>query len=180
MAKSKEPPLILAFISIAAGVYPLLLSLDIILGGSASLNVPVWVGVLASSIFILAGLALLTRKIEWLSKLFGLSILVSFAVIGNWIAFGVGERTCSVEIFAFGQDTSGLMCRIPFGYGAILLNGIMLFMTLSFLAKKLGNELVSKIIGKINNGILLITLFPFLIFLVVPVIYGIVKDKLKS
>lgn len=56
-----------------------------------------------------------------------MGLFPALAAIGNWIAFGVGGRVCSGSVlFWTGGNWSGLACRIPFGFGAIMTNGILL------------------------------------------------------
>ena len=176
----KEPPVFIALLCITAGIYPLLLSLDIIPDGSKGLNAPVWVGVVASSVFILAGVALLTKKHKGLNQFFGIMIMLAFSAIGNWVAFGVGERTCGVEIFVLSQEASGILCRIPFGYGAILVNGLILAILFNAIAKRLKNEKLTKLLNKANKVVLLIIFFPLLVLMIIPLIYKAGKEYLAN
>jgi hypothetical protein len=63
-------------------------------------------------------------------------------MLGNWIAFGAGERACSGSISLpwlwRESDFSGLGCRIPFGLGALITDAFLCYMMVSMLQKALG------------------------------------------
>ena len=100
------------------------------------LRVPAWVAHMAASTFVIAGLALVAGlfELDWLQRGLGLAVTVVLLVVFAWIAFGPGERACSVSIPLMRTDASALMCRGAFGAGAVLMAvflGLLLWRTLS-------------------------------------------------
>jgi hypothetical protein len=120
------------------GVAPILGSLQII-PYPLTPGTPMWVGIAAGAIFILAGAAVIngyvfgggehfetraTPAVRRVQNIFGFTILATFAAIGGWIAVGEGERNFSSSISlpfweseGRGNDSVG---RVVFGFGAMI------------------------------------------------------------
>jgi hypothetical protein len=87
------------------------------------LKVPAWVAYAAAAAFVLAGFVIFAvearraRLYRWLV----VALLVAMLTPGAWIAFGAGDRACTVGSGLLDFGASGLTCRAPFGVGAILL-----------------------------------------------------------
>jgi hypothetical protein len=85
------------------------------------LKAPAWVAFTACGAFGLAGLCLIaqatgaTRTQNWL----GVALSLALVLPGLWVAFGPGERECTVSL-PFLQFVSTAVCRGAFGIGAAL------------------------------------------------------------
>jgi len=92
-----------------------------------NLRVPAWIAYVAVSAFVFAGLSLVAstlgaRRLQgWLAVVLMLAMLVP----GAWIAFGPGERHCSVSFSFVRSIAPGTMCRGAFGIGAIIVAAIL-------------------------------------------------------
>ena len=87
------------------------------------LRVPAWVAYVADSAFVLAGLCLLAGAIEvnWLQRLLGIAVALSLFVVSLWVAFGPGERECSMSIPFLQTVAPDALCRGAFGVGSLLI-----------------------------------------------------------
>ncbi|MCP5269350.1 MAG: hypothetical protein H6943_10000 [Zoogloeaceae bacterium] len=177
----------LAFI--AAGVMPMLAAFDIGPLRQADINGPPWLGFAAGGVFVAAGAVVaLDKDLPWLRDVLVLSILVGMAAIINWIAFGVGERVCSGG-FSFGffgadSDLAGLGCRIPFGFGALITNAMVLFFMVEMLQKRLGGPPLLTKTKKMAEWLIILSLSPLLIVMVLVLAMraggGILLTRLKT
>ena len=86
------------------------------------LHVPAWVAYVAASAFVFAGLCLLAGAldIKWLQEWLGIAVTLSLFVVSLWIAFGPGERACSMSIPFVQTVAPDALCRGAFGLGALL------------------------------------------------------------
>ncbi len=126
----------------ACGVAPILGSLDII-PYTLTPGTPVWVGIAAGAVFVLAGAALIngyafgggedfearaTPGVYRVQQLLGFTICALFAAIAGWVAFGPGERefTSSISLPFWQSKGRGSpnIGRAVFGAGAIMCAGI--------------------------------------------------------
>ena len=84
------------------------------------LHAPAWVVYTAALAFVLAGLAILVRSGSKLN--FVLSALTALALFvpGAWVAFGSGPRECSFSLPFVDGLAPGVVCRVAFGFGAVL------------------------------------------------------------
>lgn len=128
----------LGLLCFACGVAPILGALQII-PYPLTPGTPTWVGIAAGAVFILAGAAVINGYIfgggehfetraspaaRRMQNVLGFTMLVMFAAISGWIAFGEGERNFSSSISlpfwqseGRGNDSVG---RAVFGLGAII------------------------------------------------------------
>ncbi len=89
------------------------------------LHAPLWVGLLASGCFVLAGFAIAlhpfvtVRVYNWLM----VALLVTMTAIPAWIALGDGERSCRSTVPFFAGDSG---CRVGFGIAGVVMVGVVL------------------------------------------------------
>ncbi|HKI61774.1 MAG TPA: hypothetical protein VKA31_05725 [Mariprofundaceae bacterium] len=158
-------------IFILFGIFPMLAAFDIGPLGVKDINGPPWLGIAAGGIFVAGGLAVMLQKTP-LAQVLSLLILVGLAAIGNWIGFGVGERICTsnFDLFGYTGEHSGLACRIPFGFGAIVMDAILIYVLMTTLQKLLGGPpQLARLLKLAEWGIwisLLPILLPVLLFLI--------------
>jgi len=136
MADQEKKPvlgkLLIGSFSIALGVFPALASFDIGPLRTGDINGPWWMGVAAGGPFIAAGIVVLPpESAKTFRSLMALLIIAGLATMGNWIAFGAGERACITGSASTTTDggiaLSGLACRIPFGLGAVVLDALLIY-----------------------------------------------------
>jgi cytosine/uracil/thiamine/allantoin permease len=86
------------------------------------LRVPAWVAYVAATAFVFTGVCLLAgaAEINWLQRWLGIAVTLSLLVISLWIAFGPGERECSMSIPFLQTAVADGLCRGAFGIGALL------------------------------------------------------------
>jgi cytosine/uracil/thiamine/allantoin permease len=86
------------------------------------LRVPAWVAYVAAAAFVLAGLCLFAGalEIDWLQQWLGIAVTLSMLVVSLWIAFGPGDRECSMSIPFVQTVAPDALCRGAFGIGALL------------------------------------------------------------
>jgi len=115
---SRRTQLIGAVIAIASGLTAgVLIRLH-----PEGLHAPAWVAYVAASAFVLAGLCLVAGAFAqaWLLRWLGIAVTLSLLAVSSWLAFGPGERTCSMSIPFFRALAPDALCRGAFGLGAIL------------------------------------------------------------
>ncbi len=130
--------------ALAAGLVPMLSALGIIPAPERSFNAPRWVVFVAGSLFFLGGVMILVQAVVKDAMSFasfvGATMLTGLMVIGNWIAFGPGNRECEASIsipgFGVSDRLADLPCRLGFGYGALLLDLFVLMGLSKWLADK--------------------------------------------
>jgi hypothetical protein len=158
----------------AGGLFPLLGAFDIGPLHARDINGPPWLGAVAGGIFVVAGILMwigdaATRR-PWLGGALMFLVLMGFASIGNWIAFGVGPRQCSGGISGMlftSSNAAEIECRAAFGIGALLLDGILVWALGIGLCKVGMDGRLPLWIQKIGQGMLLIALAPILLLLFV-------------
>lgn len=179
MAETPNKPLtpvgrlIVGLVSVLAGLFPFLAAFDIGPLGREDINGPPWLGAVAGGIFILAGVAVSLgerARDSVLSHLLVLAIIAGFAAVANWIAFGPGLRECSGGFsgffFSSSYDAGNIECRVAFGIGAGMLNGMLIWMLAATLRKLTGPGLLPDLIEKLGKAILLLSVLPILLVLV--------------
>lgn len=175
--------------TLAVGLFPMLGAFDIGPLHREDINGPPWLAFVAGGLFFLAGVSILVGRIAPLaSSALTVLMLAAFAAIGNWIAFGAGERHCSGDLslgLLWGEgDLSGLGCRIPFGLGALMVNGMLGYVAAVTLQKALGGPpRLARLVKWAQWGLLAClapVLVPLLLFVVVRSGVGAMGVRLKT
>jgi hypothetical protein len=125
MSKEKKTNIRIGILLVAIGV---LTSIMIYLNPQ-ELKAPAWVVYTAMGSFVLAGASIIFHsfgKDRYSTYMVGL-ILISFTVIGGWIGFGSGVRSCSISIPGIASASPGWLCRGVFGFGTIVCGMITFF-----------------------------------------------------
>lgn len=152
-------------------------------------NGPWWLGFAAGWVFAAAGLSVAVQGTElqtWVGGLAVATILLGFAAIGNWIAFGPGPRGCSggISTFFFSgtRSVGDLECRVAFGLGAVILDAALFMGAMAGLAKLVGSPRWAARLEKVGQGVLFAALSPLLLLagalLLVQVGAGYLKSRL--
>jgi hypothetical protein len=152
---------------------------------SDQVNGPPWLGLAAGGIFVAAGLALmLGNRAERLTEVLALAIIGGLASIGNWIAFGAGERVCggsiSLPFIANTGEFSDLACRLPFGFGAMVVNAILLLAMANLLRKTLGGPPKAAGLIKLSQWLLLVALTPLLLPLLLLLVAQSILESVRT
>lgn len=177
--------LVLGLVSVAAGIPFMLAAFDIGPLGRQDIQGPPWLGFAAGGIFVAAGLAVSAGS-RWplANGVFAVLTLAGLAAIGNWIAFGAGERACSGSIslpWLWSEaDLSGLGCRIPFGLGALITDAFLCYMMVSLLQKALGGPPRLARLLKAAEWLIVASIAPFLLLLVVMALTSAAAGALKT
>jgi hypothetical protein len=189
MAESQKitpPGNILAGIFCAAlGVFPLLATFDIGPLDHNDINGPAWLGFASGGVFIAAGLAvMLGQSAPLVTGVLSLLALAGLAAVANWIAFGVGERACSGGVSIgwlwSGGQLSDLSCRIPFGMGAVIVDGFLFVACVTLLQKALGGPPRLARLKKASEIAMIISLSPFLLILAIIMFVQVGGGALKT
>jgi hypothetical protein len=164
--------LLVGLVFVASGIFPMLAAFDIGPLSQEDINGPPWLGFVAGGVFTAAGLAVMAGPRSSLAaSLFGLLSLVGLAMLGNWIAFGAGERACSGSISLpwlwRESDFSGLGCRIPFGLGALITDAFLCYMMVSMLQKALGGPPRLARLLKAAEWLIVASIAPFILLLAI-------------
>ena len=176
---------LIGLLFVAVGILPMLAAFDIGPLGRADINGPPWLGFVGGGIFVAAGLAIIAGpQSPLLTHLFGTLSLAGLAAIANWIAFGAGERACSGGISLpglwAGGDLSGLACRVPFGFGALITDAFLCWMLVSLLQKALGGPPRLAGLLKAAEWLILASLAPILLVLLIAILMGGAVGALKT
>ncbi len=136
---------------------------------------PEWVGVLAGALFVLVGVLILSQGTPLQAATnfaVGPLVMVGLLTMLHWIAFGPGVRECSGSFSIPFLSTSGpvgdLECRLAFGYGAVLFDGVLAGMFMSHAADRWLEGTPHRVVDVFSKGILLLVLAPF-VFLVLAI-----------
>jgi hypothetical protein len=132
---SPRAALAAGLVAAACGVLPILGALEII-PLPLTPGTPVWVGVCAGVLFLLAGAAVINGYAiqgrdtarHAIQNMLGVSICALFAAISGWIAFGPGERQFSTswDLPFYSDEGRGseLIGRAAFGVGMLMVIAI--------------------------------------------------------
>ncbi len=162
----------LGLLMVALGVFPMLAAFDAGPLGRADINGPPWIGFVAGAIFAVGGVMVAAGerlKDHPLGFVLIVVLIAGFAAIGNWIAFGAGERACNVSISGFSalpRNASDLACRGAFGMGALIMNGMLVVVLAQGLVRVAGPGPVVSRVQKGGEWVMLLALLPVLIPLV--------------
>jgi hypothetical protein len=166
--------LLIAAAFLCAGLLPIFAVLGVFGPDTIKKNAPDWVIYLTCSMFVGAGLWLPSRPSPGgtrAGQLLGGLVFFVLLIIGNWIAFGPGERECessiSLPFLELEDDNAGLACRMPFGWGAVLMNGIVIVMIGRTLLKHLGASWWASAIEKVGRAVVLIMLSPLVVVVLI-------------
>jgi hypothetical protein len=165
--------MLVALAAIAAGVFPILAAFDV--GGPfrhEDINGPPWIAGAAGAAFVMAGIAVAAgdrERMRWLGGVAGFLVFLALVAIGHWIAFGAGERECTSTVSGFfgsrSREAGNLECRLAFGMGALMLDGILLWGLGALLGKQFGPATISRAIERIGKGLFLFAIAPILLLL---------------
>ena len=106
------------------------------------LHAPAWVAYVACSAFVFAGLTIMAyefalhRAHAWLVT----ACIAALLIPGGWVAFGPGERECSVTGPFFSTVGSDLVCRGAFGLGAVIVAALLVWVVWRALRPQSRNE----------------------------------------
>ena len=164
--------LLVGLVFVASGIFPMLAAFDIGPLSQEDINGPPWLGFVAGGVFAAAGLSImLAPRSSLAANLFGLLSLAGLAMLGNWIAFGAGERACSgsisLPLMWRESDFSGLGCRIPFGLGALITDAFLCYLMVSMLQKALGGPPRLARLLKAAEWLILASIAPFILLLAI-------------
>lgn len=170
---------------VALGLFPALATFNIGPLGIKDINGPPWMGLASGGVFIIAGLVVIVGPGKpILSGILVLVLLAGLAAMGNWIAFGLGAGVCSGSILFWSGSMSGLACRVPFGIGALITNGIVLLALVDTVQKALGGPAKLARLRRLIENLFLLCLapilLPMLLFLGVRVAYDVIKTRLST
>jgi hypothetical protein len=158
----------------AAGMFPILAAFDVGPFHSDSINGPPWIGVALGAVFLTGALFLFfhgaATRTPWLGSAFAFLIVAAFAVLLNWIALGPGPRECtgtfSFAIFTGSRWVAELECRIAFGLGAMMCDGL-LFVILGAGMRQAGvTNAVPGGLEKFGTGLIVVAFVPILLIFV--------------
>ncbi len=186
---TKRGRILFGGIFIIMGIIPVSMALNLFDPNNTGLSegVPVWVGVIAGGVFIVAGLAVIAGN-SIITHILALLIVGGLAAIGSWIAFGAGGRSCESDFSLFGlggvDSVQGLACRVPFGIGTVIVYGILIYMGAKLLQTLAGGPPKLAVLLKTAEAIILITLLPILLplvlFLILKAFLNAAKTRLKT
>ena len=140
----RKSVLFVAALAALTGCLTVLLAVGAIPLNNSLLRGPSWVIILSGLAFLLAGA--LTVLIELrhhdslpasasmvgiLRTLTGLLLVLIFLTLGNWVAFGPGDRdiqtTLSIPLFGPSAASGKFLGRAAFGAGAVILDLVLLY-----------------------------------------------------
>jgi hypothetical protein len=182
---SSRASLLIGLLFVASGIFPMLAAFDIGPLGREDIQGPPWLGLAAGGTFVAAGLAIIAGpRAPLLNGLFAILVLSGLAALGNWVAFGAGERICSGSIslpWSWGEgDLAGLACRIPFGFGALIMDAFLCWMIVSTLQKALGGPPRLAGLLKAAEWLMFASLAPVLLPMVLILFAGVALSAIKS
>lgn len=182
---SSRVSLLFGLLFVASGIFPMLAAFDVGPLGREDIQGPPWLGFVAGGTFVAAGLAIIAGPRALLvNSLFAILALAGLAALGNWVAFGAGERVCSGSLelpWLWGEgDFSGLACRIPFGLGAVITDAFLCWMIVATLQKALGGP--PRLAGLLQAAqwLILASLLPILLPLLMFLLAGVALGALKA
>lgn len=178
MAENDLPsPIVRFFLGLAfavVGVFVMLAGFDVGPMHARDINGPPWLGVVTGAIFIVGGVFLwfadALAHLPWLSSTFAALMFAGFAAIGNWIAFGAGPRECGgghTGWLTNSARAAEVECRAVFGIGALMIDGLLVWMLGKGLAGVGHPGRLPEWIEKLGIGMLLLAIAPIILALIV-------------
>jgi hypothetical protein len=165
-----------------AGIAMEAVALGMIPVDPSSIHAPMWVIGTAATVFILPGLWILfagTTVGRVLEVVVGPVVLVGLLSVLHWVAFGAGVRQCtggfSIPFFSARGPVGDLECRVAFGYGALLFDGILAGTILSSFAKKKLEGRSLRLADGVASALIFIPLAPFILLVA---LMGLVKGAI--
>lgn len=135
----------------------------------STVHAPYWLLTLLGSMFVVAGLWLMTDGTpvgRAMKLIVGPTILIGLLTALHWVAFGPGVRQCSggieIPFVTLWQTTGDMQCRLAFGLGAVVFDGLVLGGLLTQLAKKMGTGAGRVWTERIANAFIVLGLIPLL------------------
>lgn len=140
----------------------------------ASVHAPHWLIAVLGGMFVVVGVWLYSRgtRVEpLLEAVVGPAALGGLLTALHWVAFGPGVRSCSggitLPFVSAWRAVGGLECRMAFGFGALLFDGVLLSAGLSQLADHWLEGPSAKVADVLSKGVLLVAVAPLLPLLLV-------------
>ena len=101
-------------------------------------SAPAWVVYLVALSFVCVGVAFIATALQiiWLSRWVGAGFVLCLLSVFMWIAFGPGERNCSVSIPFLQTVAPETACRGAFGIGSFLIGLFLVFMLVRIVRQK--------------------------------------------
>jgi hypothetical protein len=191
MPQSRWVMAVIGLLVVAAGLFPMLDALGVFAGSESRMNAPRWVVLMAGGLFFIAGMyvILISAVGEKMAMGFGvvvgLAIFLGLSAIVHWIAFGSGDRSdCSGGVSALGVSISGgvpdLECRAAFGYGALLLDAILLRGTAWWIAQRAPGNRAARVLEKVAEWSIGLLLLPLILLLALPDVIKKAREKLSG
>ncbi len=139
---AKQNPIVFGLLAAVVGLIYIGIA---IWGSDTGFHAPRWVVGMAGGTFLLAGLAILGQGYPHFSALVRALLLTAFSAVVTWVSFGPGERqfssTTSLPFISFSRSASDLSERICFAPGAILLDGLAIYLWYLFVRHWLQRDL---------------------------------------
>jgi len=126
---SKRGAWLMAAAFVAMGLMIVAMAADLVHVDPSDMHAPRWVIAAAGMMFVFAGLVIPASQSYsggeptlWI-RLIGLLIMVCFALVFNWVAFGPGEREFTTSVNGLVVENSGeTFGRSVFGFFAVLVD----------------------------------------------------------
>jgi hypothetical protein len=134
-----RPSPVWGWATILIGLYPVAMALGIVPSRDESLHAPVWVGVLAGSVFVVAGVTILLGPGSRLTGLLAAALCLGLAAIGAWVSLFASSGGMSGGIPFAPRGVNVALGRVMFGGGAVfalLLAGLAARQALSSPARR--------------------------------------------
>lgn len=153
-------------------------ALGVFAGSEDRMNAPRWVVFLAGSLFFMAGMWLLLQTLVGEAKalafgsIVGVALYLGLTLMANWVAFGSGAREgCSGGVSALGigfeSGASDFECRAAFGYGALLLDVLLLRGIAWWLAQRSPASRAIRALEKLSEWGMGLLLLPLILLVIV-------------
>lgn len=125
-SRGDRPPLWFGAIFLLAGGFIAAIGAGFIPVEPESVHAPGWVIIACGLVFAMGGVMCYTESLgDNVNSLFACVLLVAFASVFSWVAFGPGEReftgSGSIGPIAVVERVGETMGRIAFGFGAIMI-----------------------------------------------------------